>query len=73
MSNINEGDVWQVLTPKPTPNRYLGDSVYAEIRDGRIVLTTNNGYSDDPRNRIILEPEVYQALKDFVERNRERV
>jgi hypothetical protein len=51
-----------------TPNRYLGDSVYAEIRDGRIVLTTNNGYPDDPRNRIILEPEIWNELKVFVER-----
>ena len=47
---------------------YLGDSVYAEPdpnSDG-IVLTTNNGHPDDPRNRIVLEPEVLNALREFV-------
>lgn len=47
---------------------YLGDSVYGEISDfGEIVLTTENGYPDDPRNRIVLEPEVYAALLKWVE------
>jgi hypothetical protein len=47
---------------------YLGDSVYAD-RDnlGRVVLTTENGYHDDPRNRIVLEPEVFTALIKYVE------
>jgi hypothetical protein len=45
---------------------YLGDSVYADLDDlGRLVLTTENGYHDDPRNRIVLEPEVYRALTDY--------
>jgi hypothetical protein len=47
---------------------YLGDSVYAEIVDGRVKLTTDNGYPDDPRNVIYLEPEVWTALVGFMER-----
>jgi len=52
----------------PAPEKiYLGDSVYAEFDGGdRIILTTENGYPDDPRNRIVLEPEVRQALMQFV-------
>ena len=45
---------------------YLGDSVYAGFDGYHIVLTTNNGYPDDPRNRIVLEPEVYTALQSYV-------
>ncbi len=48
---------------------YLGDSVYADSEaDGSIILTTENGYPDDPRNRIVLEPEVYAALLTYVGR-----
>ena len=45
---------------------YLGDSVYAEWDGYSIVLTTENGYTDDPRNRIVLEPEIYAELLAFV-------
>jgi hypothetical protein len=46
---------------------YLGDSVYADWSEhGRLILTTHNGYPDDPRNIIILDPEVFDALLDFV-------
>ncbi len=50
------------------PNRkvYLGDSVYANFEGSSIILTTENGYPDDPRNRIVLELEVYQALLAYV-------
>ncbi len=42
---------------------YIGDSVYVEIDDfGDVVLTTHNGYDDDPRNRIVLEPTVLKSL-----------
>ena len=41
---------------------YLGDSVYAETDGYALILTTNNGYPDDPRNRIYLEPDVYAGL-----------
>ena len=47
---------------------YLGDSVYAELKDGNIVLTTENGIPTDPSNIIILESDVYQALIDYVKR-----
>ena len=48
---------------------YLGDSVYVVLDDyGCLVLTTENGAPGDPSNEIILEPEVYLALKDYVER-----
>lgn len=49
---------------------YLGDSVYVRIIDPStpttVVLTTENGYPDDPRNKIILEPEVIQAFLDYL-------
>jgi hypothetical protein len=45
--------------------------VYADVDvDGRIVLTTENGYPDDPRNRIVLEPEVLAAFESWVARLR---
>jgi len=47
---------------------YLGDSVYAEFDGFTIKLYTYNGYEDDPRNVIYLEPEVYSAVKRFVDR-----
>lgn len=50
---------------------YLGDSVYAELENGMIKLTTNNGYPDDPRNVIFLEFEVYDALVRYVEQIKE--
>ncbi len=46
---------------------YIGDSVYAEYEGFGIVLTTENGYHDDPRNRIVLEPDVYENLIQFIE------
>ena len=49
---------------------YLGDSVYVEYDGWSLVLTTENGYHDDPRNRIVLEPEVYAALARYVERGK---
>lgn len=51
---------------------YLGDSVYADVENGMIKLTTENGYPDDPRNVIYLEPEVYAALKRYVEPPKEQ-
>lgn len=48
---------------------YLGDSVYADMSDGMIKLTTENGYPDDPRNVIFLEMEVFVALVGYGERN----
>ena len=46
---------------------YLGDSVYADIDDfGGLVLTTENGYPDDPRNTRYLEPAVILALQNYI-------
>jgi hypothetical protein len=28
-----------------------------------VIITTNNGYPDDPRNRIAMEPEVLRKFK----------
>jgi len=44
---------------------YLGDSVYANFDGYHIILTTENGYPDDPRNRIALEPAVLSALNQY--------
>ena len=43
---------------------YLGDSVYAEIEDGMVKLTTENG--GQANNVIYLDFEVYRALVDWV-------
>lgn len=39
---------------------YLGDSVYADIGNGMVVLTTENGV--EVSNRIYLEPQVVEAF-----------
>lgn len=48
----------------PRPKVYLGDSVYAEIRNGMLTLTTWNGLGDT--NTIHLEPEVLNALLRYL-------
>ncbi|HZO51189.1 MAG TPA: hypothetical protein VFB63_00665 [Bryobacteraceae bacterium] len=45
------------------PKRYIGDGVFVEF-DGGIVLTTEDGIK--ATNRIVLEPEVYTMLVEFV-------
>lgn len=57
----------------PTPPKkpasvktYLGDSVYADIENGMIKLTTENG--GPPNDIIFLEPAVFDALVAFVKR-----
>ena len=47
---------------------YLGDSVYVGFDGYHIQLMTWNGYPDDPRNKIALEPMVYNALIGWVKR-----
>lgn len=44
---------------------YIGDAVYAEILDGRLVLTTENGLT--LTNRIVLDEDVWQLLVEYVE------
>lgn len=48
---------------------YLGDSVYCEVRNGQIVLTTENGYGAS--NTIVMEREVLDAFLQFVEPDEE--
>lgn len=43
---------------------YLGDSVYADIDNGMVKLTTENGMGAS--NTIFLEPQVVDALFNFV-------
>jgi len=43
---------------------YLGDAVYADFDGYSIVLTTENGI--ETTNTIVMEPEVWAALKDYV-------
>ena len=53
-----------LYTLRDKPPLYLGDAVYAEIRDGLIALRLNDHRSAP---LIFLEPEVYEALKLYVE------
>jgi hypothetical protein len=43
---------------------YLGDSVYVEVEDGMLKLTTDNGLGAS--NTIYLEDQVYAALLQYV-------
>jgi hypothetical protein len=43
--------------------RYLGDSVYVEVREGMLKLTTENGYG--PTNVIYLEAEIMCNLQRY--------
>jgi len=51
--------------------RYIGDSVYVDFDGWNLVLTTEN---DDgpPSNLIVLEPEVYKQLVQYVESLKEQ-
>ena len=45
---------------------YLGDAVYVEVDEfGALVLTTEDGIR--ATNRIVLEPEVLAALRQYLE------
>lgn len=43
---------------------YLGDSVYIEIENGMVKLTTENGFG--ATNTIFLNMEVYEAMLVYV-------
>lgn len=49
---------------------YMGDSVYADFDGHDIILTTENG-TGAPSNEIVIEPEVFQAIQEYVVRIRE--
>lgn len=46
------------------PKTYLGDAVYAEWKNGILVLTTEDGIQ--ATNAIYLEPEVIDALLKYL-------
>lgn len=47
--------------------QYLGDGVYADFNvHGQVVLTTENGI--ETTNTIIIEMEVWEALRNYVNR-----
>jgi hypothetical protein len=50
------------LIKKYEEKEYLGDSVYVRFDGYHLVLETHNGYEDDPRNVIALEPPVMDKL-----------
>ena len=45
---------------------YLGDSVYVEVVNGMILLSTDNGCGES--NEIFLEPNVVKAFQSYLER-----
>lgn len=48
---------------------YIGDGAYAAINSiGELVLTTENGMS--VQNTVVIEPEVYPKLEEFVKQLR---
>jgi hypothetical protein len=51
------------------PKEYLGDGAYVDFDGYAIVLTTENGI--ETTNTIVLEPEVYSALVEYVDRLKE--
>ena len=46
---------------------YLGDGVYVEFEDDRLILTCDNDDDYHAGNRIVLETDVYSNLVQFVE------
>lgn len=44
--------------------QYLGDSVYVEVENGMLKLTTENG--EETSNTIFMEEEVYDNLVKYV-------
>lgn len=49
---------------------YIGDGAYAAVDSfGDLVLTTENGIS--VQNTVVIEPEFYPMLEDFVKQLRE--
>ncbi len=49
-----------------TDKQYLGDGVYVEDQGHHLALTTEDGMR--ATNTIYLEPTVYRALVDYVNR-----
>lgn len=49
-----------------TKKQYIGDSVYVDVENGMLKLTTENG-DGPPSNIIFLEPEVFESLRRYYE------
>ena len=53
---------------------YLGDSVYVELDTARrVILTTNNGNPDDPRNIILHGAGGHKRVQLVVGENQDRI
>lgn len=48
------------------PKEYIGDGVYVDYDGYALILTTENGIS--VHDTIILEPDVYRSLVQYVAR-----
>jgi hypothetical protein len=49
--------------------QYLGDSVYAQLDgEGRLMLTTDSHLQAEAGNTIYLEPEIAEALYNYIDR-----
>ena len=46
------------------PKTYLGDAVYAEIKNDQLILTTEDG--SQTTNTVVLEPKVLKALLAYI-------
>lgn len=46
------------------PKQYIGDGVYVDFDGFSLILTTENGIS--VTNTIVLEPDVWRALIEYV-------
>jgi hypothetical protein len=44
---------------------YIGDGVYAEVKDGQLFLTTENGRGTT--NTVIIDRDTYQSLMGYLE------
>lgn len=53
---------------QPEKKRYLGDTVYAELENGMLVLTVEDGDPEEGVSQVIyMEPEVVGSLLQFIE------
>ncbi len=54
------------MTEQDKTKRYLGDGVYASFDGYQVWLETSVQYEDG--SKIALEPDVFNALRNYVER-----
>jgi hypothetical protein len=72
MKQAIEDAIDQLLEVLPNPpgasrKEYMGDSVYADLSNGMIELTTENGFG--PSNTIYLEKPVAQNVVHFMKKH----